>query len=347
VRKEHELAKEFFNFQGHPVYTRCFSDLVNDIGQTFYDSCCPLFLKTIDVKHLCDACVVLKGDVMQEEIGRLPVAPEKLRSHFLRLLGSVQERLLFRVEVLSKEICGSSERTIEMISLLYYALPDDSFGEVGCTLLTGCLESLQASAKQYSRIDRDVFLLSHYLILRDRMRNLNGQIVGTTQALDFEPLTEFLWRLVRFDRTAYQLGGGRGIVRSLAGISRVVSASIDGKKQLESATSLSFQSLTSYATQLLAQPLLNLRARQSKEKAQILAAIEGVQAALADHFQSDVGAPVRKFITNEAHIAAVIDVLQGHLAHVVDDCVKAFEPLDPESEAAAGRLKAAIKALAM
>jgi hypothetical protein len=137
------------------------------------------------------------------------------------------------------------------------------------------------------------------------MRNLNG-IVGTTQSLDFEPLTDFLWRLLRFDRSVYQLSGERGLMRSIAGISRVVSASIDGKKQLESATLLSFQSLTSYATKLLAQPLLNLKTRKTKEKGQILAAIEGVQSAIADHFQSDLGTAVRKFITNETHISSAV-----------------------------------------
>jgi hypothetical protein len=345
VRKEYELAKDFFNFQGHPGYSRCFSELVHDIGQTFYDSCCPFFLRTLEIKQLCDACVVLKGDVLQEEIDRLPLAAEKLRSHVVRLLSSVQERLLFRIEVLSKEISASSERTIEVISLLFYALPSDSFGEVSCTLLTGCLDSLQIAAKKFAGLDRDIFLLSHYLALRERMRNLNGQMVGTSQSLDFEPLTDFLWRLLRFDRSIYHLGGERGFVRTIAGISRVVSVSIDGKKKLESATSLSFQSLTSYATQLLAQPLLNLKARQVKDKAQILAAVEGVTTAITEHFKSDIGAAVRKHIENETHIAAVLDVLHRHFHQVIDDCFQAFAPIDDETQAAEAELKKTVSAL--
>jgi hypothetical protein len=252
---------------------------------------------------------------------------------------------MFRVEVLSSEISASTDRTIETISLLYSALPSESFGEIGYTLLTGCIEALQGSAKHLPRVERDVYLLSHFLLLRESVRNLNGQIVGTTQIVDFEPLTEFLWRLLSFDRTLYQLSGERGLVKSLSGLSRVISNQIDGKKQLESETSLAFQSLTAYTTQLLAQPLLNLRARQAKEKPQVLAALEGVEAALQDHFQAELGTVVKKYVANDAQRAAVLDVLHGHLVHVIQECMQAFQPMDAETETAFASLKEKITGL--
>jgi hypothetical protein len=345
VVKEYKLAEEFFNFQGHPLYTKSFADIIDDVGHLFCESCCSLLLRTSEIKHLCDVCIVLKGDVLQEEIGRIPVAPEKLRVHFQQILTTAQERLLFRVEAVSSELTVSSERTIEIISLLYYALPSESFGEIACNLLTACLSSLQSEVRRLPDRERDVFLLSHYLTLREKIRNLDGQIVGTTQVIDFEPLSDFLWRLLRFDSSLYQLGGDRGFVRSFAGLSRVVSSSVDAKKQVESATSLAFQSFSSYATQLLAQPLLNLKARDAREKKQILEAVEGVQQALTDHFEQEIAELVKKYITNKGHLAAVLDVFHGHLCQVCDDCAKWFGEIDDETQTAIARLQTQIKSL--
>jgi hypothetical protein len=151
--------------------------------------------------------------------------------------------------------------------------------------------------------------------------------------------------LLRFDSSLYQLGGDRGFVRSFAGLSRVVSSSIDAKKQLESATSLSFQSFSSFATQLLAQPLLNLKARQGREKSQILAAIEGVEAALNDHFEPDVAQLVKKYITDTGHLNAVVDVLHAHLSQVCEDCIKWFGEIDEDTQAAVAKLQNHIKDL--
>lgn len=345
VRAEYDLAREFFDFNGHPMYLKCFSEMVSDIGQLFYDSCCALIVKSSDRKQLCEVCIVLKGDVLQDEIGRIPVAAEKLRSQFMRLLSTAQERLLFRVEVCTKQLSSDSSVTMDTISRLYYALPSESFGEIACNLLIACLDSLKTASRKYPPFECDVFLLSHYLVLREGMKNLNGRIVGTQQVVDFEPVTDFLTRLLRFDSSIYQLGGERGFVKSLAGLSRVVSSTIDGRKQLESATSLCFQSVASYATQILTQPLLNLKARQGKEKSQILAAVEGVEVNINEHFKPDIGDIVQKHISDRGQLSAILDVLHGHLISVVTDCVKSFGEIDQETQVAIEKLKTKIGVL--
>jgi hypothetical protein len=77
----------------------------------------------------------------------------------------------------------------------------------------------------------------------------------------------------------------------------------------------------------------------------VLAAVEGVEAALQDHFQAELGDVVKKYVANEAHRAAVLDVLHGHLVHVIEECMQAFQPIDAETEAAFARLKEKITGL--
>ena len=100
--KEYDLSQSYFRYDAHPMYQKCFSDLVDNIGSLFYESCVATIIKTTDIKQLCDACIVLKGDNLQDEISRIPMAAEKLRYHFSRLLSSVQERLLIRTEMFSR-----------------------------------------------------------------------------------------------------------------------------------------------------------------------------------------------------------------------------------------------------
>jgi len=349
--KEYDLSQSYFRFDSHPLYSKCFSDLIAGIGQLFYDSCCGSVLKSTDIKQLCDICIVLKGDVLQEEISRIPIAAERFRSYFLNLLSEAQERLMFRTELYVKEIVSNAEtasqKTIEILSLLYYALPSESFGETACNLLNECINSLVESSKKYkaSQIEADSYKLCHFLVLRDQIALFDSQLIGTSQTLDFEPVTEFLWRLIRFDSSVYQLKGDRGLIQSVVGLSRVINTSIDGRKQLESSTSLAFKSLTATATQILVQPLINLKARQGKEKSQILSAIEGVKTIISDHYKTDIGDKVKAHISNPAHLTAVLEVLKVQLLEVIEECYASFGDVDQETKENMNHLITIIKEL--
>ena len=335
--KEFDLAQSYFQFDSHPLYVRCFSDLISSIGQFFYDSCCGTLLHCNDIKQLCDVCIVLKGDVLQEEISRIPYGAEKLRSHFFNLLSDTQERLLFRTELFLKEIISSpetaSQKTIEILSMLYYALPSESFSETACNMITTCISILSESAKKFkdNNIDSDAYRLSHFLILRDQLSQFDLNLIGTSQTIDFEPVSEFLWRLIRFDTSIYSLKGEKGLLKSVAGLSRVISTSIDAKKQLESVTSLAFKSLTSSATQILVQPLLNLEARHGKEKNQILSAIEGINTIILEHYNTQIALKIKNHILNDLHLSAVLEVLKEQLLNVVKECYKSFNDVDEET----------------
>lgn len=336
--KEYDLCQNFFKIDDHPAYGRCFSNLVSSIGLLFYQSCVSTLLKTNDVKQLCNACIVLRGDVLQEEISRVPVAAEKLRKHFSTLLSDAQERLLFRIELSTQEITNdaqeASTRTIDALSMLYYALPPETFGEVACQLLTACLQTIITESKKFKDdpIESDSYLLGHLLILGDQLSHFDTQIVGTTQTIDFEPVTEYLSRLLRFDSTAYQLKGERGLLYSVANMTRVVSSTVDARKNLESQTSLTFKSLTSNATQMLVQPLVNLIARQGKEKKQILSAVEGVKTIVGEHFKNGISAKVTLHIKNKDHLNAVLEVLKTELLKVLNEFIKSVGEVDEETK---------------
>ena len=343
--KEYDLSQSYFQYDSHPMYAKCFGELVDSIGALFYESCATTIIKTTDIKQLCDACIVLKGDNLQDEITRIPLAAEKLRFHFSKLLSSVQERLLIRTELFSKEISEkpdlASIKTIDVLSMLYYALPAESFGETACNLLSICLQTINDASKKFKddQIELDSYKLSHYLALRDQLTHFDAQLIGTSQVIDYEPIKEFLSRLLRFDSSAYNLNGERGFLQSVASLTRVVSSTVDARAQLESATSLTFKSLTANATQLLVQPLLNLKARQGKEKNQILQAIEGVKSILKEHFDADISSKVKAHIKIDEHRKAVLDVLREQLIQVLNDCKQSFDELDEETQNAINQLQ--------
>ena len=177
------------------------------------------------------------------------------------------------------------------------------------------------------------------------MKNFDCQIIGTTHEIDFEPLSEFLWRLLKFDPSIYKLSGERGLFSSLSGLSRVVSSTFDVRKELESATSLCFKSLTSYSTQLLLQPLVNLKLRHGKEKEQILASLEGVNLAIDEHFKECIGDKLENGIANKAQKDAVYEALRSHLKQVISNCVLSFGEIDEETKAQINKLIERINSL--
>lgn len=334
VRKEYELAREFFNFDGHPLYVKCFCDLISDIGQIFCDNCCSLLTKIVDINVLCEICIMLKGDVLQEEISRIPLAAEKLRNHFLYVLGQAEERLMFRIEIINGEKAINSDQAIQLLSLIYYALPRESFVISASNLLKTYMKNITLESSKYKEdsIEKSLFLLDNYLILHEKLKNFDCQIVGTTQSFDFEPLSDFLWRLLQFDSSVYKLNGERGLIKSVSKLSRIISSTFDVRKELENEICLSFKSLTSYSTQLLIQPLLNLENRQRKEKSLILSAFEGINEAIKEHFQTCIGDKLNEIIKNQSERNAILDVLRSHLTRTVNDCVSSFGEIDQETK---------------
>ena len=349
--KEYDLSQSYFRYEAHPLYGKCFAELVDNIGSLFFESCSTTIIKTTDIKQLCDACIVLKGDNLNDEITRIPIAAEKLRLHFSKLLSSVQERLLIRTEIFSREITNNADlastKTIDVLSMLYYALPSESFGETACHLLSICLQTINDFSKHYkgNQIEMDSYKLSHFLLLRDQLTHFDAKLVGTSQIIDYEPIKEFLSRLLHFDSSAYNINGERGFLESFASLTRVVSSTVDARAQLESQTSLTFKSLTANATQLLIQPLINLKARQGKEKNQIMQAIEGVRSILKEHFDTDIKDIVKSHIKIEEHLKAVIDVLRDQLLQVLNDCSESFGEVDEETQNSIKELESQIMAL--
>lgn len=329
ARKEYELAHEFFDFNGHPLYIKCFCELIGEIGSIYHDTCYSLLLKVNDIKDLCNTCIVLKGDVLQEEISRIPIAAEKLRTHFIRILNETQERLIYRSKILSTEIKGDATKTVELLSLLYYALPRESFGECAYTLIKNCLNGLdELSKKKYgnaptSTIERDSFLLGNLLILHDRIKNFDCQIVGKNQSVDIEPLSEFLWRVLHFDMD---------FLKNRLEMSRISNPYIDSRKELDSATSISFHSLTDSATNILFSPLLNIQQKKINDKKQILNEINKVEKLFDENVKQKITSVIDGQIKPKPYKDAVIDVLRSHLKQVVLDVMTSIENIDDETQ---------------
>lgn len=343
-RKEYELAHEFFDFNGHPLYIKCFCELISDIGSIYHNTCYTLLIKTNDIKDLCNTCIVLKGDVLQEEISRIPVAAEKLRSHFIRILNEAQERLISRSKILSAEIKGDSERTVDLLSLLYYALSRESFGDCASVLIKNCLKGLDEAAKKQfgntpsATIEKDSFLIGNYLILHDRIKNFDCQIIGKSQNNDIEPISEFLWRILHFDIN---------FLKNRAETSKGSNSYIDSRKELETATSICFHSITDFSKNALFSQLLNIQQKKINDKNQILTEINNAEKNFDAIVKQKVTSAIQSQIKSKAYRDAVLEVLRSQLNQVVQETLSSIANVDDEIKEAFYRLTQKIAKLLM
>lgn len=334
-RKEFELAKEFFNFDGHPLYVKTFCELIHEIGCLYHDSCFPIIMQNNDIKSLCNTCIVLKGDVLQEEINRIPIATEKLRFQIMRVLQESQERLIHRSELRSLEIKGDTDKTIELLSLLYYALPRDMFSSCAFKLIKNSLKALDEIAqKQFVivqndpkssalKIEKDAFLLGNYLLLHDRIKNFDCQIVGnqSTQTFDYEPVSEFLWRVLRFNLNFLKTISDNTNANELP--------QIDCRQELEKCTSATFQSLTNNVTDILFEKVSKMDNKTSKSE--ILSLIRSCVASFDEKIKDEVLNVIVNRIKSKNYRDAVVGVLKAHLKQVIENVMKNLTDIDAQT----------------
>lgn len=95
-QSEHQLFDHFFSSSSSD--TSNLAPLVDPLCTVLYDILRPKLIHEADLELLCELVEILKGEVLEEELGRRGDSVAGLKPTILRILADVQERLTFRAQ---------------------------------------------------------------------------------------------------------------------------------------------------------------------------------------------------------------------------------------------------------
>lgn len=93
-QSEHQLFDHFFSLSSSDISN--LAPLVNPLCTILYDILRPKLIHEADLELLCELVEILKGEVLEEELGRRGESVAGLKPTIVRILADVQERLTFR-----------------------------------------------------------------------------------------------------------------------------------------------------------------------------------------------------------------------------------------------------------
>ena len=330
-RKEYELAKEFFNFNGHPMYIKCFCELINDIGKCFYNVCCSLLgnigttIKGNEIKMLCDICIVLKGDVLQDEISRIPLASDKLRFQFQRVLLEAQERLVVKAEThMNNNIKSDTLKTIELLSLLYYALIRETFSRSSYNILSIYMKSTEESSKKIKNaLEKDIYLLENYLLIQDCINGFDCQIIPSSTTEKSQPQinntpssSELFWGLVRLDKNVIKNVNdaiSRKVMNSNSQTKIILDTSINIKNEIESIVNKCYISLTKHISEIFLKPVLEITSKDGQSIPQSILMLKQMEKELIENTKTNGFSKISAQIQNQKTKRQILSALKSKL----------------------------------
>ncbi|KAI5071033.1 hypothetical protein GOP47_0013284 [Adiantum capillus-veneris] len=95
-QSEHQLFDHFFSSSSSD--TSNLAPLVDPLCTVLYDILRPKLIHEADLELLCELVEILKGEVLEEELGRRGDSVAGLKPTITRILADVQERLTFRAQ---------------------------------------------------------------------------------------------------------------------------------------------------------------------------------------------------------------------------------------------------------
>lgn len=95
-QSEHQLFDHFFSSSSSDISN--LAPLVDPLCTALYDILRPKLIHEADLELLCELVDILKGEVLEEELGRRGESVAGLKPTIIRILADVQERLTFRAQ---------------------------------------------------------------------------------------------------------------------------------------------------------------------------------------------------------------------------------------------------------
>ncbi|OAE26098.1 hypothetical protein AXG93_4022s1100 [Marchantia polymorpha subsp. ruderalis] len=306
---EHQLFDHFFPTSSAEAAT--LAPLVDPLCTALYDTLRPRMIHEADLDLLCELIDILKGEVLDEQIGRRGESVAGLRPTILRILGDVQERLTFRAQTYMRdeianylpttedldypaklenaaETGGSEdddgrealsvwypplEKTLSVLSKLYRCIEPAIFTGLAQDAVGVCSISIQRSSRL---IAKRASPMDGQLFLIKHLLVLREQIAPFD--IEFSvthkelDFTHLLEHLRRFFR-------GQGHVFDFTSRSalartftpRVLENQVDAKKELEKNLKLTCEQFIMSVTKLAVEPMLSFITKVTALKASMTA----------------------------------------------------------------------------
>ncbi|KAM0949240.1 putative oligomeric Golgi complex, subunit 3, cullin repeat-like-containing domain superfamily [Dioscorea sansibarensis] len=177
------------------------------------------------------------------------------------------------------------EKTISCLSKLYRCLEPAVFTGLAQEAVEFCTISIQNAsksiAKRSSSMDSQLFLIKHFLILREQIAPFDIEFSVTHKELDFSHLLEHLRRILRGQASLFDWSRSTSLARTLS--PRVLESQIDARKELEKSLKTSCEEFIMSVTKLVVDPMLSFVTKVTAVKVALSA---GNQAQKSDSLLS-------------------------------------------------------------
>ncbi|KAJ0965336.1 hypothetical protein J5N97_026474 [Dioscorea zingiberensis] len=150
------------------------------------------------------------------------------------------------------------EKTISCLSKLYRCLEPAVFTGLAQEAVEFCTISIQNASKaiaKRSSMDSQLFLIKHFLILREQIAPFDIEFSVTHKELDFSHLLDHLRRILRGQASLFDWSRSTSLARTLS--PRVLESQIDARKELEKSLKACCEEFIMSVTKLVVDPMLS------------------------------------------------------------------------------------------
>ncbi len=290
---EHQLFDHFFPVSSSEPSN--LAPLLDPLCTTLYDTLRAKFIHEADLELLCELVDILRGEVLDEQLGRRRDSVAGLHPTILKTLADVQERLTFRAQTymrdeianflpspedldfpakLEKAAAAAGggtdeegrdfystwypplEKTLSCLSKLYRCLEPAIFTGLAQDAINMCSTSIQRASKL---IERRASQMDGQLFLIKHLLILREQIAPFD--IDFSvthkelDFTHLLEHLQRVLRGQSSLWSSQSLARTFS--PRVLDYQVDAKKELEKNLKMTCEQFIMSVTKIAIEPMLS------------------------------------------------------------------------------------------
>uniref|UniRef100_A0A7S2RU93 Conserved oligomeric Golgi complex subunit 3 n=1 Tax=Mucochytrium quahogii TaxID=96639 RepID=A0A7S2RU93_9STRA len=255
-----------------------YMEMMTELCTKLYDLVRPLVVKMNDMRVLCDTVGVIEGEILEGQVERLGEAGEPVRGVLIQILQDVQERLIYSAsqyiqlhitnfspqagdlrypEKLIESSKGESrpgmttgcfktlENTLMCLIQIYRCLEPQTFEELAQEAVMACSHSLTEASREIgkrSRVDGDLFLIKHLLVLREQISPFNTQLTVKQVELDFTPTAAAFSDFMSHTGNIFSRQNNALVDLVSRGVPSILENQIDCKRDLESQLKLACES---------------------------------------------------------------------------------------------------------
>lgn len=249
--------------------------------------------------------------------------------------------------------------TLLLLSKLYRCVDMRIFAGLAQEAVAACTVSVQAAGRQVAKtsspLDGQLFVIQHLLFLREQIAHFDVDLTVTDIDLDFSHMRDHVKRIMTGQASLFTLSSSNAVVQMLGKSGpRVVSASIDSKRDLEQQLKSHCEQYIMGLTKAAVEPMLGfitkvtavrLAAGSNKElakplreqafgaPAKLAELVSGVNAAMTERLPPTV-AKTQLYLPNPATRAILFRPIKSNIAEAHGQIAQLLESEYSPEEAA-------------